>query len=392
MVLALGGTLGTRVSATVLLVPGFLGFQTLGRLPYFVQAAEVLEAGFRREGVAATVQAVRQLPTSSLRARAGRLAELVSALPGDGPIHLVGHSTGGLDSRLFLTPNASITAACDVVKASARVHSVTTICTPHYGTPLAAFFVGVHGQRILRLLSVLTIRALKLGRGPLGGILRTGRVLLWIDELIRLDRTILRQLYEELLDDLPEELASEVELMLDDMSGDQSLLEQLTPAALDLLNAGTDDRPGVRYASIVASAPAPGLRSVWRVGRDPYAQLTHAIYQILHRVSRNHPIQRVPPLTAQQAASLTDAYGKVPSRRANDGMVPVLSQVWGRVIHAAHADHLDVMGYFREPGDDRHVDWLASGAGFRRAGFEALWRTVASFIAASPASKRETLS
>jgi triacylglycerol lipase len=71
----------------------------------------------------------------------------------------------------------------------------------------------------------------------------------------------------------------------------------------------------------------------------------------------------------------------VPSRQANDGMVPVLSQVWGRVVHAARADHLDVMGYFREPGDVRHVDWLASGAGFRRSAFEDLWRRIAGFIA-----------
>lgn len=368
------------MSATVLLVPGFLGFQTLGRLPYFVQAAEVLEQALHRAGVSASVQAVRQLPTSSLRARAGRLAELVAAVPGDGPIHLVGHSTGGLDSRLFVSPNASLVGATDVEAAASRVVSVTTVSTPHYGTPLAAFFVGVHGQRLLRLLSLLTIRALRLGRGPIGGILRAGRVVLWVDELIRLDRTILRQLYEELLDDLPRELASEVDVMLDDMTGDQSLLEQLTPNALDLLNAGSDDRPGVRYASVVASAPGPGLRSIWNVGRDPYAQLTHAIYQVLHRVSRNHPIQRVPALTAQQAAALSEAFGKVPSRRANDGMVPVLSQVWGRLIHAVRADHLDVMGYFREPGDDRHVDWLASGAGFRRAAFEDLWRKIAAFI------------
>lgn len=368
------------MSATVLLVPGFLGFQTLGRLPYFVQAAEVLEQALHGARVNATVQAVRQLPTSSLRARAGRLAELVAAVPGDGPVHLVGHSTGGLDSRLFVSPGSSLPGNVDVEKAAARVASVTTICTPHYGTPLAAFFVGVHGQRLLRLLSVLTIRALRLGRGPIGGILRAGRVVLWIDELIRLDRTILRQLYEELLDDLPQELASEVELMLDDMTSDHSLLEQLTPAALDLLNAGTEDRPGVQYACVVANAPKPGLRSIWRVGRDPYAQLTHAIYQVLHRVSRNHPIQRMPALTAQQAAALTQAYGKVPTRRANDGMVPVVSQVWGRLVHAARADHLDVMGYFREPGDDRHVDWLASGAGFRRSAFEELWRRIASFI------------
>ena len=42
---------------------------------------------------------------------------------------------------------------------------------------------------------------------------------------------------------------------------------------------------------------------------------------------------------------------------------------------------IDIHVHFREPGDDRHVDWLASGAGFRRAAFEDLWRRIAGFIA-----------
>jgi hypothetical protein len=44
----------------------------------------------------------------------------------------------------------------------------------------------------------------------------------------------------------------------------------------------------------------------------------------------------------------------------------------------ARADHLDVMGYFDDPP---HADWLATGTGFNRERFHALWGAVARCIA-----------
>jgi len=73
-----------------------------------------------------------------------------------------------------------------------------------------------------------------------------------------------------------------------------------------------------------------------------------------------------------------------------DGVVPVLSQVWGRVLHVAHGDHLDVVGQYGALGtegdpDDRSWggDWLPSASGFDRAAFETLWSKVADFIVES---------
>jgi hypothetical protein len=59
-----------------------------------------------------------------------------------------------------------------------------------------------------------------------------------------------------------------------------------------------------------------------------------------------------------------------------------LSQVRGRLIHAAWADHHDVLGHFKGPTHTPpHFDWMASGSGFDRVRFEALWGDVAGFLA-----------
>lgn len=94
------------------------------------------------------------------------------------------------------------------------------------------------------------------------------------------------------------------------------------------------------------------------------------------------PRRACPPLTRQQSDALARAYERVPEPSANDGIVPTRSQVWGDVIHAARADHHDVIGHFGDPAHvPPHFDWLATGTGFGRADFEALWTHVARFVA-----------
>ena len=76
------------------------------------------------------------------------------------------------------------------------------------------------------------------------------------------------------------------------------------------------------------------------------------------------------------------AFGWIPAARHNDGIVPTRSQVWGEVVAAVRADHLDVLGHFDDPGHaPPHYDWLCSGAGYTRADFEQTWRRVIRFVA-----------
>jgi hypothetical protein len=65
---------------------------------------------------------------------------------------------------------------------------------------------------------------------------------------------------------------------------------------------------------------------------------------------------------------------------ANDGVVPALSQLHGRIVHVARADHLDVVGHYTLAGG-RTADWLPSGAGFTSEAFDATWESVAAAIA-----------
>jgi hypothetical protein len=66
----------------------------------------------------------------------------------------------------------------------------------------------------------------------------------------------------------------------------------------------------------------------------------------------------------------------------SDGVVPTLSQLHGRVLHVARADHLDVVGHYTLAGG-KSGDWLPSGAGFTRKAFDATWNAVAAAIASS---------
>ena len=51
------------------------------------------------------------------------------------------------------------------------------------------------------------------------------------------------------------------------------------------------------------------------------------------------------------------------------------------MIHAAWADHHDVIGHFSErAADPPHVDWVQSASGFGRDEFRRLWGEVASFV------------
>ncbi|HWB77438.1 MAG TPA: hypothetical protein VG755_20870, partial [Nannocystaceae bacterium] len=106
----------------VVLVPGFFGFLNLGELNYFSRTVEQLAVRLEQLGVRAEVRAVGTLPTASLRSRAATLAEAVMrVVPGDGPLHLVGHSSGGLDCRLLVTPSVSLPTDVDVDAIGRRV-------------------------------------------------------------------------------------------------------------------------------------------------------------------------------------------------------------------------------------------------------------------------------
>src|SRR5207253_681939 len=95
----------------------------------------------------------------------------------DGPVHLIGHSSGGLDARLAVSPGASLPSRQNVERVARRVTTVITVATPHHGTPLASFFASLLGQRLLRLLSLWTVYVLRFGRLPISVVVQLGALL-----------------------------------------------------------------------------------------------------------------------------------------------------------------------------------------------------------------------
>jgi pimeloyl-ACP methyl ester carboxylesterase len=327
---------------------------------------------------------VKTLPTASIRRRAGRLLETVSETAADdGPIHLIGHSTGGLDARLFTTPGANLIVDesydLELEPWARRVESVVTLSSPHFGTPMATVFSSLLGSQLLYLLSLGTIYTLQFGKLPLSLLIAVGGIVTRLDDSVGLENTVLDQWYEQLLDNFDLDRETAVKLFLDEIREDQSLVGQLTPGGIDLFNASTSNRGGVRYGSVVTMAREPSLATIKEFGFDPYRQASHGVFRALAFLTGGGTYES---LSAEDEAFFTAHYETVPDRGATDGIVPTRSQVWGELIHAARGDHLDTVGHFDDPSHvPPHIDWLASGSKFRRPAFEALWSDVATFIA-----------
>jgi triacylglycerol lipase len=365
----------------VVLVPGFFGFANLGDFTYFGHVRDLLLELGPPLGLEGEVTVVLTEPTASLTRRAAILCETISNLLDRAPgrVSLIGHSSGGLDTRLFCAPGVTLPTGADPERCARAVRALVTVSTPHRGTPLAQTFSSLLGQQMLRLLSLTTIHALRTGRLPLSTVLRLAR-------LLRLGKAppsgVLDQIYKELLADFSGERRRTVEAFFADVRSDQGLVGQLTPAGVEILNASAADRPGLPYGCVVTMARPPGLKSLLGAGFSPYAQATHALFVALYRFSSHMPKGWVPRLTGAHVERLRRAYGRVPPVTANDGIVPTLSQVHGRLLHAAWADHHDALGHFHGPTHvPPHFDWVASGSGFDRARFEALWGDVARFLA-----------
>jgi len=368
----------------VYLVPGFLGFVNLGRITYFGHVRRILAERFTALGLDARIHLVRTPPTASLPTRAARLAETIAATArkGDAPLHLIGHSSGGLDLRLLTAPGVELPTDVDVERLAGRVRTVVTVSTPHHGTPLASFFTTLRGQQLLQVLSLNTIYVLHFGHLPLSALLWMGGMVVRFGDLLA-NSELLDELFSRLLEDFTVGRRRALRALLRDVVRDQSLMLQLTPEAMEVFNASVLPRPGIRYGAVVTQGARPSFRATLGVGLDPGAQVTHAVYAgLYHLIAAAPPAHRSARLTPAQTRALKRAYRVMPSADASDGIVPTLSQTWGHVIHAAVADHLDGLGHFGDAArKPPHVDWLVSGSHFDRARFEALVDDVTAFIA-----------
>jgi triacylglycerol lipase len=378
--------------------PGMFGFGRLGSYNYFAHVERELTARFAAAGQILVAHVIDDLPTASIRRRATRLAETVAATASaDGVIHLLGHSTGGLDARLVASP-ATHSIDDAALGWLPRLRSVTTMNTPHFGTPLASFFATSNGQRALAALSMLTVAGLSVGARPLAaagvlvGCLRGGGRLLSL-ELRLLDRTV-----ESVVGTIDDACSPAVRDFLTAIQDDQGAMLQLSPESMDLVGAGIGDRAGVVYRCTASMAPSPTPRRWLATIGHPWDAVSLSLFYALHRLTAD-PDEHYRCTALRDAlpwagdaneAVMARLLDTSPAVDANDGVVPIRSQLWGALAWAGLGDHLDVLGHYHDDRDPesvppalRHVDWLKSGSSFGHGSFAKLMDAIAAGMLAS---------
>lgn len=371
----------------IYLIPGFFGFASIGGISYFRQVRETLTDVFARRGLEVEIHGVKTLPTASLAHRARRLMMTIADHGGfeEGvEVHLVGHSTGALDARLAGCPHSGAGVEEYHEAFGRNVRTIVSIAGPHYGTPLANFFITLYGKNLLYLVSLLVI--VGLWRRPisiLGGLIG---MLGKINDLLGLDETLIQQVTANLLKDFSPAAEAEVRQFLRSILEDQGAMIQISPEGMDVFNAVTTDNPDIRYVSYATAAPPPSdvIRKI-RI-RHVLTPLNKVLYGLLwtltSRAHAGYPYH--PPIDAVDLISGRPLPFQV-TESTSDGVVPTLSQIWGEFRGIVRADHLDVIGhYLRGPFDERDgADWFGSGAAFDREDFQWLWEDVAQVMLGS---------
>jgi triacylglycerol lipase len=135
-----------RLSAPILLVHGLCGSERISVFgvalrDYFPGIRERLEAAGNR------VLSPQLSRTRGVAARAGELKRFIGRNVPRGPVHVIGHSMGGLDARYMISR----------LGMAGRVESLTTVGTPHRGSPFADWGVGNFGPLVAPFFQMLGV-------------------------------------------------------------------------------------------------------------------------------------------------------------------------------------------------------------------------------------------
>lgn len=286
----------------IVLAHGFFGFEDFAGVDFITYFFEVREDLRRRGETLVFTPAVDPFGDSTRRGEQ-LLAEVEAILAetGHAKVNLIGHSQGGLDVRYVAHERPEWVA------------SVTTIATPHYGTPM---------------LDVLL------------GITRDDRLAALIDDLVRL---VGAPLYDE----------------VDEETSLFDALRQLSREGAADFNDRYPDVPTIPYYSIAGRsdrrfafrqcAPdgdAPAFIERWEGYLDP-----------------------IDPLLAISEAIVDGGFG---SPYPNDGLVRIEDARWGTFLGCIPADHLDQVGHLLgdSPGFGNgfdHKEFFADLVGWLRA-------------------------
>lgn len=377
----------------MILVPGFGGFDALGELLYYSKVLDVL-----REKESPCVHFFPNLPMASVAARAEALVVWVGKrvergiIQGDDQIHLVGHSTGGLDIRQML----AMLVETNRTEILEHVRSVQCISTPHRGTNLARW-VGWLGP-LFRCGATGAVRSMHClgshGTGALGRALRClcrrGATPDWGDALIdALSDTCqcgttgykaaeARETYYHLLQ------------WVENMARDTGAISDLMPPRVcgcsrESMQTPTqwpdDHRDRMLHALLTRDVR---VRSIATVAQSRSSSCCDWLetFTFLHKVIGTCPPDSLSPSPYSGKLTIlgTDVERSV-GRADNDGIVNTVSMIWPNEneTRLVEADHGDIIGHYPQVESEGSYDLLRSQPTFSKERFEDVWARVRCF-------------
>ena len=375
---------------SIVLVPGLFGFSRIGDIDYFASVAPILKerTGIEPEPIPWTP------PTGPLWRRVDHLYERVleELKNGRTRVHIVGHSTGGVDARLlvdsrYLWPGGPV--GDRRVEFFDRIGKVISLSGPHKGTPIARRLRGAL-EGVIPLVFLASFLAKYDAQSANGdGSVRRAmhRMELYRRVAEALAERPARPYSAEDAAGTPGDTSRQLVRFLDEIVEDHPLIHELTPYAMNRLNrhlARTTAASRVRAVSYFVSVAPPPSQHLLEGIVDP---LRHGIYVGSYEETRLKP----------------DEFGPLPEARwigdpprfvefahtAQDGVVPAASQTidqdhpddleGGRVESYVFGDHLDVVGHYptKKHGGETVFD---SGADFSDERLEALWQAIGAVI------------
>jgi pimeloyl-ACP methyl ester carboxylesterase len=361
----------------VVLVPGFLGFARFGGFYYFADRLVVVIRALLEEplGYPVPVVPVTTLPTDGLHNRQGallqNLAGVCEQLMGVHRLHLVGHSTGGVDAQLLACTKSFDGHGWDKKANTIRkkIKSVVTISAPHYGTGLADSRLACWGENPLRHPTAIIPEA------------RT---------LIDLLRLVPRDLAAAAGFELA--APNDVLKFMWQVAQNRELIDDLTPRSMEAVRARLSPDPEIALTCFVtgttprddAIRPSdPFFRDMYRLTQG--SEVVSPVAQRCDRLLRT-VVQEQPNLV------IRSQQGKMPpvSPTLNDGVVNTVRQIVnpGRAEEVGGfvvADHGDVLGHYDRQdaligGKPYNAGLFHSGAGFGDDEFFGLYRRVVQAI------------
>jgi triacylglycerol lipase len=365
----------------IYLVPGFFGFSKIASFSYFRGVSEILEKYLSKKNVEVKIFETSTQPTGSITRRARRLIDEIINTGGldVDELHFVGHSTGGLDVRLLVSPGVRLVEGDVEEEIGLKTKSVITISTPHFGTPLTNYFATLQGRYILQIITILATS--DVGRRFIFLESKLLAILAKMDDWMGRTDTFLDKLSEKLLKNFTHNKDDLIYKYLEDISSDQGCIIQLTPEGMHLYNAAVDDRFTCNYQSIITAAPPPpfnyGIGDVFGVNKA----LMTSMFTFLHKLAgREHPHYPYPYLEKNNYDAIQNELPFKLDSSTNDGIVPTMSQVYGNLAKVVVGDHLDVVGQYPGDKDDPLRDWLPSASRFNEEKFNEVWQCVADII------------